>query len=40
MNTGGGGRLQHKLPEAPFPFRLVEEVIEVASESDENKAES
>lgn len=31
--------LQHKFPKAPFPFRLVEEVVEMASESDENKTE-
>jgi len=31
---------QHVFSEAPLPFRLVEEVVEVAAEGDENKAES
>lgn len=32
--------LQHVLPEAPLPFSLVEEVIEVATKGDEHKAKS
>lgn len=32
--------LQHIFSEAPLPFSLVEEVVEVAAEGDENKAES
>lgn len=30
---------QHIFSEAPLPFGLVEEVVEVAAEGDENKAE-
>lgn len=32
--------LQHIFSEAPLPFGLVEEVVEVAAEGDENKAKS
>lgn len=32
--------LQHIFPEAPLPFSLVKEVVEVAAEGDENKAKS
>lgn len=31
---------QHVFSEAPLPFGLVEEVVEVAAEGDEDKAES
>lgn len=32
--------LQHIFSEAPLPFSLVEEVVEVTAEGDENKAKS
>ena len=36
----GKKNLQHIFSEAPFPFSLVEKVVEMAAEGDENKAKS
>lgn len=40
LNTNDYENLQHVFSEAPLPFSLVEEIVEVAAKGDENKAKS